>query len=138
MVKKGVIALQAGILRAVRRLIWVYPQNRQTPAAQAIRLQPPLAFRLCDGRRCYTGPGWDPVGTVLGKMVLWSALFRRVCCEKEVSRVPDTSRKDDMHILRFVDSALLTVIPPEALVQAPGGLIEINKDLFADRDFNNP
>ena len=114
MVKKGVIA-QAGMSSGqfLSPDMGTAAQNRQ-PAAQAMQLQPPLpappaASVPADGFA--QEPGWDPVGTVLGEngAVEYGSLGESVV--KEVSRVPDTSRKDDNAYTPVVDSALLTMMP---------------------------
>ena len=114
MVKKGVIA-QAGMSSGqfLSPDMGTAAQNRQPPA-QAMQLQPPLpappAASVPAGGFTQ-GPGWDPVGTVLGEngAVERGSLGESVV--KEVSRVPDTSRKDDNAYTPVVDSALLTMMP---------------------------
>ncbi len=114
MVKKGVIA-QAGMSSGqfLSPDMGTAAQNRQ-PAAQAMQLQPPLpapSAASVPAGGFTQGPGWDPVGTVLGEngAVERGSLGESVV--KEVSRVPDTSRKDDNAYTPVVDSALLTVMP---------------------------
>ena len=124
MVKKGVIA-QAGMSSGqfLSPDMGTAAQNRQ-PAAQAMQLQPPLpvppaASVPADGFA--QEPGWDPVGTVLGEngAVEYGSLGESVV--KEVSRVPDTSRKDDNAYTPVVDSALLTMMPSAGFCRSGAG-----------------
>ena len=114
MVKKGVIA-QAGMSSGqfLSPDMGTAAQNRQ-PAAQAMQLQPPLpapSAASVPAGGFTQGPGWDPVGTVLGENGAAERGSLGESVVKEVSRVPDTSRKDDNAYTPVVDSALLTVMP---------------------------
>ena len=114
MVKKGVIA-QAGMSSGqfLSPDMGTAAQNRQ-PAAQAMQLQPPLpapSAASVPAGGFTQGPSWDPVGTVLGENGAAERGSLGESVVKEVSRVPDTSRKDDNAYTPVVDSALLTVMP---------------------------